>query len=159
MHDHGWTQQQQLQEIAENACEQRSLQLHQHNQQHPQMELMEIQQQIQQPNLQTQLMEQMCEQALLLDPKVRKEKTREDQLQQQQTVMGQGRSGDQVHFFEQPVQQDETIGQKQQQQSQRPMGHGVLIKLQQQILQLNLHLQTQMMEQMKERVCLLEPQV
>ena len=48
VHDHGWTQQQQLQEIAEND----------RDQQHSQMELTEIQQQIQQPNLQTQLMEQ-----------------------------------------------------------------------------------------------------
>ena len=61
MHGHGWTQQQQLQEIAENDFEQQSLQLHQHNQQHPQMELTEIQQWIQQQNLQRQLIEQMWE--------------------------------------------------------------------------------------------------
>ena len=77
--------------------------------------LMEPQQHIQQPNLQTQLMEQMREQDSLLEPQVRKEKTQQEQQQQQQTVMGQGTSGDQVHLFEQPVQQDETIAQKQQQ--------------------------------------------
>jgi hypothetical protein len=42
VHDHGCTQQQQLQEIAENYREERALQLHQHNQRHPQMELTEI---------------------------------------------------------------------------------------------------------------------
>jgi hypothetical protein len=70
--------------------------------------------------------------------------------------MRQGTSGDQVHLFEQPVQQDETIAQKQQQQqSQIPMGQGALMELQQQIQQSNL--QMQLMEQMRER--LLEPQV
>ncbi len=58
VHDQQWTQQQQLQEMAENDNEQ-WIEPHQHNQQHPQMELMEIQQRIQQPNLQTQLIEQM----------------------------------------------------------------------------------------------------
>jgi hypothetical protein len=71
--------------------------------------------------------------------------------------MGQGTSEDQVHLFEQPVQQDETITQKQQQQSQIPMGQGALMALQQQIQQPNL--QMQLMEQMRKRVCLLEPQV
>ena len=47
-------------EMAENDHEQWT-ELHQHNHQHPQMELMEIQQQIQQPNLQTQLMEQILD--------------------------------------------------------------------------------------------------
>ena len=42
VHDHLWTQQQQLQEMAENDHEQ-WIELHQHNQQHPQMELTEIQ--------------------------------------------------------------------------------------------------------------------
>ena len=60
--------------------------------------------------------------------------------------MGQETSGDQVHLFEQPVQQDETIAQKQQQRSQIPMGQGVLMELQQQIQQPNL--QMQLMEQM-----------
>jgi hypothetical protein len=69
VHDHGWTQQQQLQDIAENDHEQ-WIKTHQHNQQHPQMELTEIQQQIQQPNLQMQLMEQMWEHVLLLEPQV-----------------------------------------------------------------------------------------
>ena len=83
---------------------------------------MELQQQIQQPNLQTQLMEQLRERVCLLEPQVQKEKTQQEQLQRQQTVMGQGTSGDQVHLFEQPVQQDETIVQKQQQRSKIPMG-------------------------------------
>ena len=69
--------------------------------------------------------------------------------------MGQGTSMD--HFLEQPVQQDETIVQKQQQRSQIPMGQGVLMEIQQQIQQPNL--QTQLMEQMREWVCILEPQV
>ncbi len=69
MHDHGWTQQQQLQEIAENDHEQ-WINTHQHNQQHPQMKLTEIQQQIQQPNLQMQLMEPMREWVCLLEPQV-----------------------------------------------------------------------------------------
>ena len=56
VHDHWWKQQQQLQEMAENDHEQ-WIEPHQHNQQHRQMDLMEIQQQIQQLNLQTQLME------------------------------------------------------------------------------------------------------
>ncbi len=59
--------------------------------------------------------------------------------------MGQGTSWDQVHLFEQPVQQDETIAQKQQQQSQITMGQGALMELQQQIQQPNL--QMQLMEQ------------
>ena len=73
--------------------------------------------------------------------------------------MGQGTSGDQVHLFEQLVQQDETIAQKQQQQQQSQilMGQGALMELQQQIQQPNL--QTQLMEQMRERVCLIELQV
>jgi hypothetical protein len=50
VHDHWWTQRQQLQEMAENDHEQ-WIEPHQHNQQHPQMELTEIQHQIQQPNL------------------------------------------------------------------------------------------------------------
>ena len=58
-------------------------------------------------------MEQMWERVLLLETQVRKEKTQQEQLQRQQTVMGQGTSGD--HLLEQPVQQDETIVQKQQQ--------------------------------------------
>ena len=41
--------------------------------------------------------------------------TQQEQLQWQQTVMGQGTSGDQVHLFEQLVQQDEIRMQKQQQ--------------------------------------------
>jgi hypothetical protein len=57
------------------------LQLHQHNQQHPQMELPEIQQQIQQPNPQTQLMEQMLERVRLLEAQVRKEKTQQEEQQ------------------------------------------------------------------------------
>jgi hypothetical protein len=86
------------------------------------MDLTEIQQQIQQPNLQTQLMEQLWELVLLLGPQVQKEKTQQEQQQQQQTVMGQGTSRDQVHLFEQLVQQGETIAQKQEQRSQIPMG-------------------------------------
>jgi hypothetical protein len=58
-------------------------------------------------------------------------------------VMGQGTSADQVHIFVQPVQQDETIAQKEQQQSQIPMGQGALMELQQHIQQPNL--QTQLM--------------
>jgi len=50
VHDHWWSQQQQLHEIAENDHEQ-WIEPNQHNHQHPQMELTEIQQQIQQPNL------------------------------------------------------------------------------------------------------------
>jgi hypothetical protein len=80
VHDHRWTQKQQLQEMAENDHEQ-WIELHQHNQQHPQMELTEIQQQIQQPNLQMQLMEQIFEWVLLLEPQVQKEKTQQEQLQ------------------------------------------------------------------------------
>jgi hypothetical protein len=68
--------------------------------------------------------------------------------------MGQGTSGDQVNSFEQPVQQDETIAQKQQQRSLIPMGQGALMELQQQIQQPNL--ETQLMEPMREWVCLLE---
>jgi hypothetical protein len=123
VHDHGWTQQQQLQEIAENDREQRSLQLHQHNQQHPQMELTEIQQQIQQPNPQTQLMEQMWERVRLLEAQVRKEKTQQEEQQRQQKVMGQGTSGD--HLLEQSVQLDEHM--EQQQRSQIPMGQVALL--------------------------------
>ena len=111
VHDHGWTKQQQLHEIAENDREQRSLQLHQHNQHHPQMELMEIQKQIQQPNLQTQLMEQMWERVRLLETQVRKEKTQQEEQQRQQKVMGQWTSGDQL--LEQPVQLDEHMEQQQ----------------------------------------------
>jgi hypothetical protein len=40
-------------------------------------------------------------------------------------VMGQGTSRD--HLLEQPVQKDETIGQKQQQRSQIPMGQVPLL--------------------------------
>jgi hypothetical protein len=69
VHDHWWTQQQQLQDMAENDHE-LWIELHQHNQQHPQMELTEIQQQIQQPNLQMQLIEQLWERVLLLEPEV-----------------------------------------------------------------------------------------
>jgi hypothetical protein len=113
VHDHGWTQQQQLQEIAEND----------HDQQQPQMELMEIQQQIQQPNLQTQLMEQMWERVRLLEPQVRKEKTQHEEQQRQQKVMGQGINGD--HLLEHPVQLDEHM--EQQQRSQIPMGQVALL--------------------------------
>jgi hypothetical protein len=123
VHDHGCTQQQQLQEIAENDCEQRSLQLHQHNQQHPQMELTEIYQQIQQPNPQTQLMEQMWERVRLLEAQVRKETTQQEEQQRQQKVMGQGTSGD--HLLEQSVQLDEHM--EQQQRSQIPMGPVALL--------------------------------
>ena len=70
--------------------------------------------------------------------------------------MGQGTSRDQVHLFEQPVQQDEAIAQKQQQQSQIPMGQGAVMELQHQIQQPNL--QTQLMEQMREWVCLFKPE-
>jgi hypothetical protein len=80
VHDQWWTQQQQRQEMAENDHEQ-WIKPHQHNQQHPQMELTEIQQQIQQPNLQTQLMEQLWERVLLHETQVRKEKTQQEQLQ------------------------------------------------------------------------------
>ena len=123
VHDHGCTQQQQLQEIAENDREQRSLQLHQHNQQHPQMELTEIHQQIQQPNPQTQLMEQMLERIRLLEAQVRKETTQQEEQQRQQKVMGQGTSGD--HLLEQSVQLDEHM--EQQQRSQIPMGQVALL--------------------------------
>ena len=123
VHDHGCTQQQQLQEIAENDREQRSLQLHQHNQQHPQMELTEIHQQIQQPNPQTQLMEQMLERVRLLEAQVRKETTQQEEQQRQQKVMGQGTSGD--HLLEQSVQLDEHM--EQQQRSQIPMGPVALL--------------------------------
>ena len=80
VHDHWWTQQQQLQEIAENDHEQ-WIKPHRHNQQHPQMDLAEIQQQIQLPNLQTHLMEQPWEQVLLLEPQVQKKMTQQEQLQ------------------------------------------------------------------------------
>ena len=63
--------------------------------------------------------------------------------------MEQGTDGDQVHLFEQPVQQDETIAQKQQQQSQIPMGQGADTAAKS---------TTQLMEPMREWVCLLEPQ-
>ena len=79
VHDHWCTQQQQLQEMAENDHEQ-WIKPHQHNQQHPQIYLTEIQQQIQLPNLQTQLMEQMCKRVLLLETWVHKEKTQREQL-------------------------------------------------------------------------------
>ncbi len=45
------------------------------------MELTEIQQQLHQPNLQMQLIEQMWERVLLLEPRVRKEKTQQEQEQ------------------------------------------------------------------------------
>ena len=111
VHDHGWTEQQQLHEIAENDREQLSLRLNKHNQQHPQMELTEIQQQIQQQNLQMQVMERVRERVCLLEPQVRKEKTQQEEQQRQQKVMGQGTSGD--HLLEQPVQLDEHMEQRQ----------------------------------------------
>ena len=43
---------------------------HQHNQQHPQMKLTELQNQMQQPNLQSQLVEQMREWVCLLEQQV-----------------------------------------------------------------------------------------
>jgi hypothetical protein len=125
VHDHGWTKQQHLHEIAENDHEQLSLCLNQHNQQHPQMELTEIQQQIQQPNLQTQLMKQMRKRVRLLEPQVQKEKTQQEEQQRQQKVMGQETSGD--HLLEQPVQLDEHMEQQQQQRSQIPMGQVALL--------------------------------
>ena len=69
--------------------------------------------------------------------------------------MGQGTSGD--HLLEQPVQHDETIEQKQLQQSHIPMGQGVLIEMQQQMHEPNL--QTQLMEQIREQAHLLEHHV
>ena len=56
--DHWWTQQQQPQDMAHNDNEQ-WMKPHQHNQQHPQMELTELQHQMKQTNLQSQLAEQM----------------------------------------------------------------------------------------------------
>ncbi len=69
--------------------------------------------------------------------------------------MGQGTSGD--HLLEQLVQHDETIEQKQFQQSHIPMGQGALMEMQQQMQQPNL--QMQLMKQMRERACLLDHQV
>ena len=63
--------------------------------------------------------------------------------------MGQGTSGD--HLLEQFVQHDETIEQKQFQQSHIPIGQGALMEMQQQMQQLNL--QTQLVEQIRERAC------
>jgi hypothetical protein len=49
------------------------MKLHQHNQQHPQVELTEMQQQMQQPNLQMQLMEQIKEWVCLLKHQVQQQ--------------------------------------------------------------------------------------
>jgi hypothetical protein len=66
--------------------------------------------------------------------------------------MGQGTS--EHHLIEQPVQHDKTIEQKQFQQSHIPMGQGALMEMQQQMHQPNL--QTQLVEQIRERARLLE---
>ena len=70
-------------------------------------------------------------------------------------IMRKGTSGD--HLLEQPVQQDETMEQKQRQQSQIPMGQGALMEMLQQMHQPNL--QTQLVEQTREHARLLEHQV
>ena len=82
---------------------------YQRNQQHPQIELTELQQQMQQANLQMQLVEQMRERVHLLEQQVQQQNTQQEQQQQQHKVKGQGTSGD--HLLEQ-VQHDEIIDQK-----------------------------------------------
>ena len=67
--DDWWTHQQQPQDMAHNDNEQ-WMKPHQHNQQHPQMELTELQHQMQQPNLQSLLVEQMREWVCLLEQQV-----------------------------------------------------------------------------------------
>ncbi len=75
---HWLTQQQQPRDMAHNGNEQ-WMKPHQHNQQHPQMELMELQHQMQEPNLQSQLVEQMREWVCLLEQQVQQQNTQQEQ--------------------------------------------------------------------------------
>jgi hypothetical protein len=104
--DHLRTQQHKLQNMA---CFDSEMKPHQHNQHHPQMELIEMQQQMHQPNLWMQLMEQMREKVCLLKHQVHHQNAQQEEQQGQQTVMGYGTSKDQL--LEQSVQQDVPLEQ------------------------------------------------
>ena len=67
MQDHFLTQPHEPQDMA---CFDSEFEPHQHNQQHPQMELTELQHQMQQPNLQLLLVEQLRERVCLLEQQV-----------------------------------------------------------------------------------------
>ena len=115
--DQWWAQKDEPQDMACIGSEQ-WIKPNLHYQQHPQMEVTEMQQQMQ-------LMEKMRERVRLLERQVIKQAAPQNQQQVQQTMMGQARSEDEV--LEQSVQQDVSMEQKQQQCPQIPMGQGALL--------------------------------